>query len=222
MTPHIACNSVQAVRLVLWVGALAWLGCAGAQTQASKGQDEKPPVDYGAQRQVIDAERARAVAGFEAESAACQARFAVTDCQLKVQARRRVVESQYRREVTLINEAERQERVVQQRQATAEKRADRAQRDVQNDPKERALQEQERQLDSAEKRQTHKEKLETPATERRAGAADKGGATPTAAQQAENRSAHEQKLEDARKRRERSEEERLKKGKPKPSLPVAP
>lgn len=84
--------------------ALLACSCVGAWAQA--------PAAEAAERARIGAERARAEADFAAAEKACYSRFAVNDCIDKARARLRTTLSDLRRQEVALNDAERRQRAA--------------------------------------------------------------------------------------------------------------
>ena len=89
------------------------------------GQD-----DIEAQRQSIAAARAQAQTEFAAQEAVCAKRFAVTACMEDVSARRRASNKALARQEAVLNNAERTQRAVEQRQRLDDKARERLARDA--------------------------------------------------------------------------------------------
>ncbi|CDS49129.1 Translation initiation factor 2 (IF-2; GTPase) [Polaromonas sp. CG9_12] len=78
-------------------------------------------ADIDAQRVAIATERNRLEAGFMSEDAACYKKFAVNNCLENVNARRRAVMANLRRQEILLNDAERKSKAEQQIRKSQEK-----------------------------------------------------------------------------------------------------
>lgn len=83
--------------------------------QSAGGAPELPTLpDIAGQRNRIQAERTREEARYQTEAAACYARFAVTDCLRGLRVHRREVLETLRRQEILLNDAERQQKGIEQ------------------------------------------------------------------------------------------------------------
>jgi hypothetical protein len=78
-------------------------------------------ADIDAQRSAIAAERGRLEAGFLSEDAACYKKFAVNNCLENVNARRRAIMADLRRQEILLNDEQRKSKAEQQMRKTQEK-----------------------------------------------------------------------------------------------------
>jgi colicin import membrane protein len=87
------------------------------------------PLDSGAERARIAADRVREQTRFEKEEAGCYQRFAVNDCLREVKVRRRAVLEELRRQEILLNEADRKKRMTEQIRRADERAAEQAQQD---------------------------------------------------------------------------------------------
>lgn len=72
------------------------------------------PLDMDGERSRIQADRVRQEARYEAEEAACYARFAVTDCLREVRRRRRESLDDLRSQEVALNDAERKRKALEQ------------------------------------------------------------------------------------------------------------
>lgn len=78
-------------------------------------------TDIEAQRAFIGAERKRLEAGFLSEDAACYKKFAVNNCLENVNARRRAIMADLRRQEILLNDEQRKNKAEQQLRKSQEK-----------------------------------------------------------------------------------------------------
>lgn len=97
--------------------------CAHAWGQEVQGQS-LDNVDQ--ERQRIDAVRQQQNVLFNEQEAACQARFAVTDCVNSVRSRRRAMLADLKRQETVLNSLQRSQRGEDQLRLSQEKAADQA------------------------------------------------------------------------------------------------
>lgn len=93
-------------------------GLASAQTNAL---NEQQTGNIDVQRAAISAERSRLEADFLTEEAACYKKFAVNNCLGKVNARRREVMADFRRQEILLNDEQRRIKGEEQIRKTEEK-----------------------------------------------------------------------------------------------------
>lgn len=98
------------------VCCLALSGLANAQTLADGQQ-----AGLDQRRASLSEERARLEAGFALEDAACRDRFALNSCLEKVNAKRRVVMAELRRQEISLNDEERKNRTQAQLRKIEEK-----------------------------------------------------------------------------------------------------
>ncbi|WP_426146188.1 hypothetical protein [Polaromonas sp. DSR2-3-2] len=92
-------------------------GFATSQT----GPVNVPTADIDAQRSAIAAERGSLEAGFLSEDAACYKKFAVNNCLENVNARRRAIMADLRRQEILLNDEQRKSKAEQQIRKSQEK-----------------------------------------------------------------------------------------------------
>ena len=93
--------------------------------------DLSPGVgDVDSERARIDNTRQQRTAELDSEALACLSKFAVTDCQNKVSARRRQLLSDLKRQEASLNALERRQKGLEQLQRGEEKAAERAARQV--------------------------------------------------------------------------------------------
>ena len=92
-------------------------GLATSQTGSANAQT----ADIDAQRAAIAAERGRLEAGFLSEDAACYKKFAVNNCLENVNARRRAIMADLRRQEILLNDEQRKSKAEQQIRKSQEK-----------------------------------------------------------------------------------------------------
>ena len=98
--------------LLFWLG-----GFATSQT----GPANVKTADIDVQRAAIAAERGGLEAGFLSEDAACHKKFAVNRCLENVNARRRAVMADLRRQEIMLNDEQRKSKVEQQIRKSQEK-----------------------------------------------------------------------------------------------------
>ena len=98
--------------LLFWLG-----GFATSQT----GPANVKTADIDAQRAAIAAERGRLEAGFLSEDAACQKKFTVNSCLENINARRRAVMADLRRQEIMLNDEQRKGKAEQQIRKSQEK-----------------------------------------------------------------------------------------------------
>jgi colicin import membrane protein len=103
---------------------LTWLGLllgAQAQEPASTGAEGAR-----AERDRIQADRAREQLRYEKEESVCYQRFAVNNCLREVRVRRRATFEELRRQEIILNDADRKKRAAEQVRSTDEKAASQA------------------------------------------------------------------------------------------------
>jgi len=103
----------------------AWLLACPAWSQPDGPPDT---VNLESERARIDNTRLQKTAELDAEESACLSKFAVTDCQNKVSARRRQLLSDLKRQEASLNALERRRKGLEQLQRAEEKATDRAAR----------------------------------------------------------------------------------------------
>ena len=132
---------------------------------AAPAMGEPPAVDLGLQRQRIDAVRKDKLAELAAQDAACLSRFAVTDCQNKVGARRREMLADLKRQEAQLNEVDRRQKGTEQLQRSQDKASERAQREseAQTSPEGATLEDRQKILDEKVLNHGNQEKKATPA-----------------------------------------------------------
>jgi colicin import membrane protein len=155
--------------------------------QAARAQPahvaELSEAQIAAERQRIEAERQKGTEALAAEESACQNKFAVNDCVRPVQARKRALLADLKRQEVRLNDMERRQRAQAQR--------------------ERILQRQQERAADDESRVIETKSAPTP-TEKGAprGPFEKpASSAPDAAAQAQNRAAYARKLEEAERHR---------------------
>lgn len=90
-------------------------------TDAGTGIVPSAPTDSEAERSRIQAERAREAVRYQAEEAACYARFAVSDCLHQARVQRRGVLDKLRQQELVLNDAERKRKALEQLDLIKEK-----------------------------------------------------------------------------------------------------
>lgn len=201
--------------LLHWLGPLLFL-CAclpGALAQGGGAVDEE--------RARIAAERAKADAQFAQDEKACYAKFAVNDCQNEARARRREALADLRRQEVSLNDAQRKRKGAD-RIRSIEERAN-------QQKQEREAQDRAKAADSARSRD---ERAAQKTTERAAGEAGQQarsakpgevGRAPRKTDTAEALKKHNERLEEAKARRERIAKKQKERQKPPAAiLPVPP
>jgi hypothetical protein len=175
-------------------------------------------VDNTAEYQRIDAERTKAMAGFDAEDAQCYQRFAVSGCLKQVQSKRRAVLGELRRQETDLHEAELAQHAVEQRQRAAQKQLERQQQEAELRAENGTARAAEKLREQEEKQASHAAIAAAPA----ASAAAKPSPTgPSASEQAANRDSYVRKqLEAEKKRQELARRQAEKTSKPAAPLPI--
>lgn len=194
-----------------------WSVCASVW-----GQSPALPVagsaDLEQQRQQIGIERQQRTAELDAQETACAARFAVNDCQNKVNAQRRAMLTDLKRREARLNDADRKLKGAEQVQRSQDKAVDRAQReaDLQTD---RGNTPEERQQALDEKVANHQKQAQLPKPPNGAQKIPSGLDEPSKTQ---NRLAFDEKQRAAEKRRLDKEKRLLEKGSGSPALPPDP
>jgi hypothetical protein len=190
---------------------MKFLPClAAAMAVVAAGGACAQEQEFGVQRERIKAERAAVEARFTEEQKACRAKFAVTDCMLRVRGERNSHLAELRRQENAVNDMERRRREEQrqrdlaQRQAEKErdeeKRRERAASESKGREERAAVQEQKRAAGAARASQPQAERAPkglsgpqgSPRTEV---LPKKSGPTPEEA--AKNRQDYEQRLREA-------------------------
>lgn len=106
---------------------LAWLGLLWATPLLAQPVPLRQSGDSTAAFQRIEAARAQALAGFEADDAQCYQRFAVSGCLKQVQSRRRAALADLRGQEAVLHERERAQQAQEQRLRVAQKAQERQQ-----------------------------------------------------------------------------------------------
>lgn len=116
----------------LFITLLLLLGAAIAFAQQMAAEAPEPPTlpDATGERNRIQAERVRAEARYKTEAAACYARFAVTDCLNGLRVQRREVLETLRRQEILLNDAQRQQKGLEQLDRIREKSSEQQQEEA--------------------------------------------------------------------------------------------
>lgn len=167
----------------------------------------------------IDSLRQQKTAELDAEEAACLTRFAVTGCINQVGVRRRQMLSELKRQETILNAAEREQRGLEQLQRADAKAADNVQHrlDAQVNTDKRALEDREKaQID---KQRTHKQQAQ-PA--KSLAPIAKSGALPDAKTAEKNRETYLEKQRALEKRRQEREQRLLDQSNDVRPLPLPP
>ena len=167
----------------------------------------------------IDTTRQKIIAELDVEDSACSAKFAVTDCQNKVSARRRQLLSDLKRQETSLDALERRQKGLEQLQRGEEKAADRATRQLELQTGSN------RSLQSDKKKAQDEKILNHQQPPRPVGSQPPVGKSTSAldpkAVEA-NREAYAEKQKALEKRRKDRDQRLLDKGTGSPPLPVAP
>jgi hypothetical protein len=195
--------------------------------------------DDGQERARIASERSAAEARFAESERACRARFAVTDCVNRVRQERNAILGDLRRQEMVLNEAERR-RAAAERQRELDERNSAANQRAAAERRERAMQDQkDRQARAAEKAAARAaDQAERAANPPRRQRAHQGVVEPqgrvrgeretkapavTAAEAAENRRKHEERLREATQHKAEVLERAARRSKPAASgLPTPP
>lgn len=189
-----------------WLGPLLLL-CAGlpaALAQGSAAPDEE--------RARIAAERAKADAQFAQDEKACYARFAVNDCQNEARARRRETLADLRRQEVSLNDAQRKRKGADRIRSIEERAGQQKQ--------EREAQDRAKAADSAKSRE---ERAAQKASDRAAGEAshqarpaktDEGERSHKKVDTADALKKNNERLQEAKARRERVEKKQKERQKP--------
>jgi colicin import membrane protein len=93
---------------------LIGMALLGSGARAQTAGDGSPPEQFGTERRRIEVLRSSLQAGFKAEDAFCQKKFAVNSCLADVDARRRQAMADLRRQEIGLNERERKLKGEQQ------------------------------------------------------------------------------------------------------------
>ena len=193
-------------------GWVAFLCCGMVATFA-----QDVPTDEAArqiQRQHIQAERTRLEAAWGAQEAACHSRFMVQSCLDKLDAERRTVEQEFKRQEALLNAADRRQRAQEQLDRAAEKAKERQAREAELQPSKKPDPQQ-----ALEERQSaHKPNAAAPAATSNK-AATSG---PSAQDKASYRQAFTAKLRAAQAHREERDKRLRESADTLPSLPTPP
>jgi hypothetical protein len=110
------------------VNGCAWLLMASVAWGQSVDMRDLDPAEK--ERIRIESVRQQITADLDAEDAACLARFAVTDCQSKVSARRRKVMADLKRQEGALNAEQRRQKGIDQMRNSSEKAAASAAREA--------------------------------------------------------------------------------------------
>lgn len=186
--------------LVLWMAACAGAAPASAQDVAQQRMDRE--------RARIAAERQAADTRYSQAEAACYARFAVNDCVNEAKAARREALADLRRQEISLNDDERLRKGAAQRQRLDERSS--------AENQQRAAQQRARALEDAAARQARGERKAAAAAPPASAAAPLAQAAPSArpAPDAAAIRKRQDKLDEARARKERLEKRRLERTKP--------
>jgi hypothetical protein len=195
--------------VVLVVGSTAWSQQGAAPDMGSVESE----------RLRIDTTRQQKIAELDVEESACSAKFAVTDCQNKVNARRRQLLSDLKRQEASLNAIERRQKGLDQLRRAEEKAADSAARrqELQTAPGGAAQSDRKKAQD--EKILNHQQQANP------VGGQPPAGKSTSALNPAEvdaNRAAYAEKQNALEKRRKDRDQLLLDKGAGGPPLPVAP
>jgi colicin import membrane protein len=96
--------------------------CLAASALAQPA-DTSAPLDIGAERARIQAERGRIDTQFEQAQSACYARFAVNDCLRALRAQRRSALDELRRQEVLLNDMQREQKTIERLRQLEDKAA---------------------------------------------------------------------------------------------------
>lgn len=120
---------------------------------------EQRVIEQAKQHERIRTLRQERTAELDAQELACTAKFAVTDCQNNVNARRREMQADLKRQELLLNESERKQKAADQLGRSRERAADWSsqQADAQSRPRGSTLEQRQKDLD--EKRLDHQRKV---------------------------------------------------------------
>ena len=173
----------------------------------------------GKERARIDAIRNQRTIELDAQDAACLSKFAVADCQSKVGTRRRLMLANLKRQEDALNATERRQKGLEQLQQSADKAAERAQRerDAQSDTEKTTLEERQNNLDR--KVLSHHDQAKAAASKTKAA---KSTSALDAATVEKNRAAYQDKLKELEKRRQDRDKRLRDHGTKGPPLPESP
>ena len=199
-----------ATLLLLALGSSAW----------SQGDIPQKPDGSAAERARIDAIRQQKTAELDAEDTACFSKFAVTDCQNKVGARRRQMLADLKRQEVELNAVQRQQKGLEQLQNAEDKAVESAgrERNTQTNTEAKASEEERRKI-LADKVQNHQRQAKTTGSQAPGTKSTSAIDAPTAEK---NRAAYQEKLRALEKRRQERDQRILDHGAGGPPLPVAP
>lgn len=167
----------------------------------------------------IESIRQQKTAELDAEDAMCLSRFAVTDCQNKVSARRRQMLADLKRQEVDLNAEQRRQKGADQMRSSSERAATNAAREAERQTAPGTQSQEDRQKVLDEKILNHRQKA-TSGT----GKADvsKSSSVPDPKQIEKNREAYLEKLKAVEKRRRERDQRLLDHGTGGPPLPVEP
>lgn len=204
---------------------MRWISCAWVVAVVSCGsvwsQDGSVPAidQYDQELQRIGSVRQQKTAALDAEEAACFNKFAVTDCQSKVAARRRQLLTELKRQESVVKDAQRQQKAADQLLRSADKAAESARKAAELRDGERTEPQADRQKAQDEKVLSHRQQARP--TEPRA-SMPKLASGLDAETQARNRAAYQEKQQAAEKRRKDRQQRLIDHGKGAPPLPMPP
>ncbi|APW43076.1 hypothetical protein [Rhodoferax saidenbachensis] len=170
------------------------------------------------ERARIDTLRRQQTAEFNAQERACQDRFAVVRCTNDVNARRRAMQSELKRQEASLHDAERRQRGAEQLKRTEEKAVENAQRLSGMEPSGGSMTEEDRRKAQEDKVRQH---AKPPATAASATPVEKSGGLE-AGTAAANRADYVRKQEAALQRKKDREKRLQEKGASTAPLPAAP
>jgi len=194
----------------------AWLlACpAWSQQDASSGLG-----NHASARARIDNTRQQKTAELDAEESACLSKFAVTDCQNKVSARRRKLLSDLKRQEAALNALERRQKGLEQLQRSEEKSSDRAVRQLELQTGPDRTSQGDKKMAQDDKILNHQLRAHPAGSPQPAG---KSTSTLDPKEVEANREAYAEKQKALEKRRKDRDQRLLDKGVGSPPLPVAP
>jgi len=195
---------------------VAWLLACPAWSQ----QDAPPNmVNLESERARIDSTRQQKTAELDAEALACLSRFAVTDCQNKISARRRQMLSDLKRQEASLNALERRQKSLEQLQRGEEKAADRAARQLELQTGPDGTSQSDKKKAQDDKILNHQQRANPAGSPQPAGKSS----SPLDPKEVEaNREAYAEKQNALEKRRKERDQRLLDKGAGSPPLPAAP
>ncbi len=201
---------LQICALAIWLTACpVW-----CQTEASSGK-----ATLEAERQRIDSTRQQKTAELDAEELACLSKFAVTDCQNRVSARRRQLLSDLKRQEASLNALERRQKGLEQLQRGEEKAADRAARELELQTGSERTEQSDKQKAQEEKVRNHRQQANPAGGSPPAG---KSTSTLDPKEVEANREAYAEKQKALEKRRKDREQRLLDHGPGSQPLPSTP